>query len=278
MGITHIDTLTANDQETTFSSRARLSISMSGESDNGLSFGASFRADNAGTAAGGTAGTVFISGSGATLSMGDITAANEAATGDVAGVGYAGAQGKDTDTSTTLVSRNEFGYLASAAEGVAFSYAIDGLSLHLSTSQRDAVAANETDAFGATYKFGDYTFGVGYAEKGASEQTSISARGAVAGVNFAVVHLDNNRPATVAATDVDSETGLSIAYTMDALTLTAFTREVDYFAAATQDRNFTGVGASYNLGGGARIVAGFVDGAGPRKQDNAYDIGMTFSF
>ena len=45
-----------------FSNRARVKFSLSGESDSGIAFSASFRADNAGDASSGTAGTVSISG------------------------------------------------------------------------------------------------------------------------------------------------------------------------------------------------------------------------
>ncbi|MGL4413330.1 porin, partial [Roseinatronobacter monicus] len=43
-------------------SRARVTFTLSGETDTGMAFGGSFRADNAAGAAAGTGGSVFISG------------------------------------------------------------------------------------------------------------------------------------------------------------------------------------------------------------------------
>ncbi|NJS38490.1 MAG: porin [Rhodobacteraceae bacterium] len=67
-----------------------MEFTLSGETDGGLSFGASFRADNAAGANAGTAGSVFISGGFGTLSMGDVDGAANAALGHVDGVGLTG--------------------------------------------------------------------------------------------------------------------------------------------------------------------------------------------
>ncbi|MEI2688029.1 MAG: porin [Cypionkella sp.] len=66
--------------DTIFISRARVEFTLSGETDGGLAFGASFRADNARNGFGlsannGTAGSVYISGAFGKLSMGDVDGA-----------------------------------------------------------------------------------------------------------------------------------------------------------------------------------------------------------
>jgi outer membrane protein OmpU len=275
MGVVSVGTQASGDQETLFSSRARITFRATGETDNGLSFGATLRAEQAAIAengaanAGGTAmieGTVFVRGAFGTLTMGDITAALDAATGDLHAVGYTGLTGTD------------FNYISGTDTGLAYSYSIEGLTVGISMSQRATNSADETNAFGVSYKFGDYTVAAGYAEKGINEQSSLAFRGAVQGVNFAVVYVDNKKVTGTGAATIDNEIGASIAYTMDALTLTAFSRTVNYFAAGTKDDVYTGIGASYNLGGGARLVAGFSDGGGETNKDNAWDLGMTFSF
>ena len=48
--------------EMNFSSRARVKFTLSGETDGGLGFGASFRADQASASTSGTAGTIYVSG------------------------------------------------------------------------------------------------------------------------------------------------------------------------------------------------------------------------
>ncbi len=109
MGITSVQTAAPNDQEAVFSSRMRVLFTASGQTDNGLSFGGSFRATSNG---GGTssvgASAVFVSGAFGTLTMGDITAANKAATSDLAGVGFT-----DEDAAN---KRNQFGYLGAETD------------------------------------------------------------------------------------------------------------------------------------------------------------------
>ena len=90
-------------------SRARVSFTLSGETDSGLAFGASFRADNAGAANGNTAmtgGNVFISGDFGRLAMGDVAGAARAAVGDLHGVGLTG-----------LNDHNEMQYLDRLTQG-----------------------------------------------------------------------------------------------------------------------------------------------------------------
>ena len=62
---------------------------MTGETDSGITFGATIRADNAAGGQGGTngqtAGSVFVSGSWGTLTMGDTNGADEQWVGDVPG-------------------------------------------------------------------------------------------------------------------------------------------------------------------------------------------------
>ena len=79
-----------NESDLQFTSRARVKFTMSGSTDGGLEFGASFRAQDAVNASKGTAGSVFISGAFGKLSMGDVDDAANAAVGQVSGVGLTG--------------------------------------------------------------------------------------------------------------------------------------------------------------------------------------------
>ena len=79
------------DVDTGFTSRARVVFTLSGESDAGFSFGASFRADNADEANDdGSAGSVFLSSEYGKLSMGDVDGAALSAVGHIDGVGLTG--------------------------------------------------------------------------------------------------------------------------------------------------------------------------------------------
>ncbi len=70
-------------------SRVRFGVNMAGETDSGISFGATIRADNAAGGQGGslgqTAGNVFVSGSWGTLTFGDTAGADENWVGDLPG-------------------------------------------------------------------------------------------------------------------------------------------------------------------------------------------------
>ncbi|AML50801.1 porin [Falsihalocynthiibacter arcticus] len=105
------DTLLSGDSNIKISSRLRIGFSASGETDNGLSFGGFIRADNAGFnfdgggGVNGRAGSVFISGSFGKLSMGDVDGAAKAAVGQVSGIGY-----------TNLSDINEITYLNSGTD------------------------------------------------------------------------------------------------------------------------------------------------------------------
>ncbi|MCA3443230.1 MAG: porin [Rhodobacter sp.] len=71
-----------------FSSRVRVVFTLTQETDAGVSFGASVRADNAAAGELGRAGSVFMSGAFGKISMGDVDGAAESAVGNVSGVGY----------------------------------------------------------------------------------------------------------------------------------------------------------------------------------------------
>ncbi len=182
-----IDNLaTAQDESATvFTSRARVAFTLSGESDSGLSFGASFRADNAGGAAAGTAGSVFVSGAFGKLSMGDVDGAAQMATGNVAGVGLTGLG--DLNESTFIAAGGFNGVTqAFAAAGqtadpletgdptLLYEYSAGDFTGYFSiTNPADittggagalnTLASNaEAMAIGAKYTFGDYSVGLGH--------------------------------------------------------------------------------------------------------------------
>ena len=109
MGITYNSALASN-SKLAFTNRARVTFTLTGETDGGLAFGGSFRADNAGAASTGTAGSVFISGDFGRLRMGDVDDAFGALFGDISGVGLQAGSG--------LFAINE---LSHSADGGAFS-------------------------------------------------------------------------------------------------------------------------------------------------------------
>ncbi|ESW61923.1 MAG: porin [Rhodobacter sp. CACIA14H1] len=295
------DNVAANGDESdlTFTSRARVVFNLSGESDSGLSFGASFRADNAVGANAGDAGSVFVSGAFGKLSMGDVDGAAQMATGHVAGVGLTG-----------LGDLNESVFLG-AGDGATdptalYEYAAGDFTVYLSATNPVTTlgvagppATRTSDltavAIGGKYTFGDYTVGLGYENLSGFEA---AATGAVAigadntdvdhvvlkvsanVAGFAVQGLIGQADGTWRGVAVDADQyAASVSYTTGALTGTVFYTD-DSGLAALGGTTAYGIGASYDLGGGASVVGGVVENkdANAGAGATAFDLGLNFSF
>ena len=165
-----------------FSSRMRVVFTLTAETDAGVSFGASIRADNANAGNEGKGGSVFMSGAFGKLSMGDVDGAAESAVGNLSGVGYTGLsdlneaiylqQGNsDLDSNERLT---EFALPAATYEyttGPASFYFSLGnpAGIALSTKFFDTIDVKVTDAVidsavgvGAKYSVENYSVGFGY--------------------------------------------------------------------------------------------------------------------
>jgi outer membrane protein OmpU len=257
MGITYVETAAAGDKETSFNSRVRASISMSSSTDSGLEFGGSFGVHDAGAAAGGTEGSVFISGAFGKLAMGGTDSAAQNAVGQLAGVGYVGNG-----------DHNEIAYLTSGDKEMAlYSYSASGFTGYVSVGQPDN--ADDTYSVGAAYATDAFSVAVGYEDSSVTgTQTSVAASATFSGVTAKAIYA--TRDNTVG---FDPETyGLSATYAMDAVSLTGFVRQQD--VSATDTAYFQGVGASYALGGGATLAGGIVNADGLTNAD----LGVNFSF
>jgi outer membrane protein OmpU len=80
----------SSDAGFSFSSRVRIAFTLTQETDAGVTFGGSVRADNASAGNNGKGGSVFMTGAFGKISMGDVDGAAESAVGNVSGVGYTG--------------------------------------------------------------------------------------------------------------------------------------------------------------------------------------------
>jgi outer membrane protein OmpU len=292
------DGVAANGDESdlTFTSRARVQFNLSGESDSGLSFGASFRADNAGGANTGDAGSVFVSGAFGKLSMGDVDGAAQAATGHVAGVGLTG-----------LGDLNESTFLG-AGDGrsdptALYEYAAGDFTVYLSATNPVAEVGTATTrtsdlqamAIGGKYTFGDYTVGLGYENLSGFEAPAVGIVPFPQPDNTDVDHVVLKLSANVAGFNVQGLIGqadgtwrgaavdadqyaASVSYTTGALTGTVFYTD-DSGLAALGGTTAYGVGASYDLGGGASVVGGISHNHDvPVGGATSYDLGLNFSF
>ena len=292
--------------DTAFTSRARVKFSMSGESDGGLAFGASFRAHNAGDAASGTAGEVWMSTGGFKLSMGDVDGAAQAAVGQTDGVGLTG-----------LGDMNEINYLGAGGASPAFfldagfgwpagtalngdptalmEYTAGSLSLYASVTQPSYTFndgfftwTGDSVALGAAYAMDGYRFSLGY-ENWAGERTGLegSADNLVVGADatFGAVTMKARYSAggsefSGSAFQDHTQWSLSATYVADALSVTGYVSNVSIDQVSVfgtdYERDAYGIGAAYDLGGGASVVGGYA--VDTTADDSAFDLGLSFSF
>jgi outer membrane protein OmpU len=278
--------------DTAFTSRARVKFSMSGTTDGGLEFGASFRADNAkaisdtnttciqvadgpdadteldlactstttttGGANAGTAGEVHISGAFGKLSMGDVDGAAQAAVGQVSGVGLTG-----------LSDLNEIVYLA-AGDGASdptalYEYSSGSFTGYLSVTNPGV--GDTSNAIGAKYATDAFSVSVGFEDAGTASHVILGGSATFGTMTAKLVYGMGGD-----TLDGFDQMAMSVDYTADALTVTGFYATTDFFGIFNVDRY--GVGASYDLGGGASVVGGYADVEG----DSAFDLGLSFSF
>ena len=298
--------------DTGFTSRARVKFTMSGETDGGLTFGASFEAHNAGSttayelvfndadsdnvvdpgeltlvsdsnggASTGRSGSVYISGGFGKLTMGDIDGAAQQAVGNVGGVGLTGLG--DLNEAFYLHNLVEFitGFVPNSSfdPSAAYEYSAGAFTGIISVQNPDnnlgmvsGFDTSSTYALGMKYAMGDYTFALGY--------ENID--------DFGLSHVIIGANATFGAFTVKANYGrlsglgssadqwhLSGTYTADALAVTAFySVEEDLIFLGGNDAY--GIGAAYDLGGGAKVVGGYAKNS--TADTDAYDLGVSFSF
>ncbi len=153
-------------------SRVRFGVNMTGETDSGLTFGATIRADNAvggqGGALGQTAGSVFVSGSLGTLTFGDTNGADEQWVGDVPG-DYS-LTGLGDGDETLYVSNGggfgnddtqDFANDPTARPTIRYDFDIAGFGVSIS-SNRDLNAVGVGAGYSADWGGGSWSIGAGY--------------------------------------------------------------------------------------------------------------------
>ena len=252
--------------DTYFSSRVRIVFTASGETDGGLSFGASMRADQFGGNDNGAPfgnseltnddSTVYISGAFGKLTFGDVDSAAQALVGQVSAVGF-----------TDLGSYNEVGYFGNNPKtAMLYEYSTGALTFALGAGQLGS------DAYSVAVKYSTDAFSValGYEDEGFGFDDQTLSLGGTATFGAATVK------AVVLDSDHSSDTdfALSVDYVAGAATVTAFyASHSDIYAG--NNGEYVGIGASYDLGGGAAVKGGIVSLDG---DETIADVGITMSF
>ena len=260
--------------------RFRISFAGSGETDSGISYGISGRAEQSDSA---LVGSQYISGAFGKIMMGDLGGADKDAAGHIAGgVGLSG-----------MGSNNEIAYQAKDHN---FGYEFSTSGLTFGYSQNTAVQTGSNSAVGIKWS-GDMggtgvTIGLGQSKVGTKTQSTMSLAVSTGGLTVKAIQSSNdNGPVIGAVTKARStasgtadvygsaedktpdtdHTGVSVSYSMDALSVTAYTKTVSTTGSA--DLDYTGIGFAYDMGG-VTLKAGMVED----NKISSMDFGVSFSF
>jgi len=249
-------------------SRVRFGVRMTGETETGITFGATIRADNAIGGEGNRSGdednqydgSVFVSGTYGTLTFGDISDAHQQHVGDLPEIGL-----------TNIGEFNELPFLGNDTGGgefrptVRYDYDFAGFGVSLSTGSElgswgigasyalDLGGAAVT--VGAGYMKGDET-SLGFAEGGDDEnvdadQIAVGVIGEFANFMAQVSYLKTD-------TDIDDLDLLNFGFgtTFGAFGVNAIFIHALDAPGDLDGENVYGVGFTYDLGGGAELKGG----------------------
>lgn len=274
MGVTGGDMYTTSDLQ--FHNDIGINVDMSGETDNGLSFGAHMELDDT-NGAGAINGpwqadneSAFISGAFGTLTLGEIDGAFDKRLSEVALAG-----GTIADDETAHAGYNGNSGLDGSQDNqiLRYDYAFGDFGFSASLEQ-DTNGAGSDDIWALGVSYGADMGGIGLG-LGLGYQTNSVFD--VIGVS-ATADFGNGFEAAVNYSDLDgfggndSHIGVGVAYTMDALTFAANWGQYDLTAGGSTDGY--GMLVNYDLGGGATVQAGYGDG----DNDSSYSLGLALSF
>ncbi|MDQ7070346.1 MAG: porin [Rhodobacterales bacterium] len=249
---------------TDLTSRLRLTITGTTESDNGLSFGARYRIQQSGTSAAPAAtgtGTnqarFWMSAGGLTVAVGNIFGAMDSLPNLYIGQhgGSIGYQGLGyghvvTEFATHTYSSGSAG--SAGSDGVEVTYSGDAYSVHLSSG------ASRIE-FGGSYSFGDWTVGAAATDAGAGAQWVATVGGTIGSINIR---------AAVAEVGVNTNYNVSAGFAVGAATT------ITAYLASVRGADNYGLGVNHSLGGGASIAAGVASLGGTTRAE----AGVVFNF
>jgi outer membrane protein OmpU len=249
---------------TQFHTDIDVTFKLSGEADNGLTFGATIDLDEEGGFANTNGGpeAVYVAYGGFKLTMGDTDGAFDAAMQEVnyggsiaddesSHAGYNGNAGLDGD---------EDGQVATAA------YSSGSFTGYLSVEVDDAGVNDPIWGVGVKYSMNGVTIGAGTQSQGDNNITglsvSYSANGVSAGLNWSDGEVGGVE---------QSHVGIGVGYSMNSLTLAA---NYGVNTVGGVEADGWGFSAGYDLGGGLSAHLGY----GADDVDNHWSLGLAMSF
>ncbi len=268
---------------TQFHTDIDVTFSMSGETDNGLSFTATVDLDENGAFGSTTQGgeTIAISAGGATLTMGDTDGAFDAALTEV-GIG-----GSIDDAHTAHIGYNGNSGLDGTYDGqiARFSYTFDSFTGHISAEIDDTGTNDPVWGLGVAYnaELAGLTIGVGLGYQTTDEAWlydeiwGLSLNTTFDNGLQAVVNYSNLSDSNTGADDV-THTAIGLGYSMNALTI-GF--NYGKYESGGDSINGYGLAVNYDLGGGAEVQFGYgySDASDLGLGDaNQFSLGIAMSF
>ena len=266
--------------ETRITSRFRLIVTATTESDGGLTFGSQIRyqANEGGSTYAATSGfnnpRFWVSTGGLEISMGHIKGAMEFMPGM-----YAGSVGLTGLGYANVVTNYGVDFYTSGAQGrqgIDISYSAGDFSAHLShTMKQTGYGVNgsvERTAGWVAYSFGDYSAALGVQDSNVAGDNEwvLTASGAFGPANVTLQVADNGN--MIAGNTM--KYGLAASFDVGAATSVSGYINHDETAGVNGDEN-VGVGVVHDLGGGASVRGGIAELAGNRTRA---DLGVQFSF
>lgn len=255
----------------------------------------------------GTSGSVFLSGAFGKIEMGDTVSASEALFGDLPEIGYTdlntngSKNAKITSLNNQDFGSNEIPYLTGddgTQSALLYTYSAGAFSVAASMTdgQKNGVfdnvatpAVNESEeaqayAAAAAYTFGNYTVGVGYEKIDAVLAKDDQAQTEIAGTaKFGNTDVKAYYATGDDANPVDKSYGIGVASVFGATTVSGYVQKTEFtsktLAGMGGDDSVTwyGLGAAYDLGGGAAVVGGIADN-NLEGSDVVADLGVKFKF
>lgn len=282
-----------NGDDWNFSSRARVKFNLSGETDTGLSFGAGFRADQATGSASGYQGSIWISGAFGKIEMGDTISAAETVIGDLPEIGFtdldslklAGASG--ANEGDFLTGDSEDGITGANNPSLLYTYTFDAFTVAASlTDGNQALSSLDDDqaySLGFKYAAGNYSASIAHEVLdysnplfATSKATWIAGTADFNGTKIYALYGDFKDRG-----NWDNQLGLGLESTFGDVGVAAYVKQTNLLAfdAAVGDDSILnyGIGASYDLGGGASVVGGIAD-SDALNSDAVADLGVKFKF
>jgi outer membrane protein OmpU len=285
--------------ETQFFTDIDVTFSMSGETDNGLTFGAAIDIDEAaGTATtnnaddGGVA--MFISGNFGTLTLGDTDGALDWAITDIGNMGNPGSLADDETAHAAYIGNGIDGRYD--GQILRYNYSFGDFGVAVSVEQDDTGTVDDGFAIGFKYSMDmggvGIDFGLGYQEATILGSPSGIFSGLTTGDDLTVIGMSvvgnfGDFQAGLNYAEIRSDLqpladgdyiGFGVGYSANGLTVHANYAELDVLYAPT-DREGYGLSVAYDLGGGAVVHGGYGSASVGSAADVAsWSLGLGLSF